>query len=160
MVPISAPARLLYRPPVRSSVARAVRAGRTRPDDDPEPVRVQRERLDNVALKHGQPNDPQLPDASFDRVPMIHMYHEIQQPSEFLWHLHDERKRGGAIIVVDADRSTDRHGTPPQLLVCAFNAVGYALKRFERLPASDSYFASFEPRGPKPQPNEIPACTL
>ena len=122
--------------------------------------RVQRERLDNVALKLGQPNDPQLPDASFDRVLMIHMYHEIEQPSEFLWHLHDDLKRGGSIIVVDADRATDRHGTPPRLLVCEFNAVGYELKRFERLPDSESYFASFEPRGPKPQPNEIPTCTL
>ena len=122
--------------------------------------RVQRERLDNVALKLGQSNDPQIPDASFDRVLMIHMYDEIEQPSEFLWHLHDDLKRGGSIIVVDADRPTDRHGTPPQLLVCEFNAVGYELKRFERLPDTESYFASFEPQGPKPQPSEIPTCAL
>ena len=96
------------------------------------------------------PTIPQLPDASFDRVLMIHMYHEIEQPSEFLWHLHADLKRGGSIIVVDADRPTDRHGTPPRLLVCEFNAVGYELKRFERLPDSESYFASFEPRGPRP----------
>ena len=122
--------------------------------------RVQRERLDNVALKLGQPNDPQLPDASFNRILMIHMYHEIARPSEFLWHLHDDLARGGSIIVVDADRPTDRHGTPPQLLVCEFNAVGYELKRFERLPDTESYFASFEPRGPKPAPQDIPSCGL
>ncbi|HWT13863.1 MAG TPA: methyltransferase domain-containing protein [Allosphingosinicella sp.] len=122
--------------------------------------RVQRERLDNVAVKVGNPNDPQLPDASFDRILMIHMYHEIARPSEFLWHLHDDLKRGGAIVVVDADRPTDRHGTPPQLLVCEFNALGYELKRFERLPDSESYFASFQPRGPKPAPEDIPACDL
>ena len=34
-----------------------------------------------------------------------------------------------AIIVVDADRPTDHHGTPPQLLVCEFNAVGYELNQ-------------------------------
>ena len=122
--------------------------------------RVQRERLDNVALKLGSPNDPQLPDASFDRVLMIHMYHEIEQPSEFLWHLHDDLKRGGAIVVVDADRPTDRHGTPLGLLVCEFNAVGYELKRFDRLPDTESYFASFEPTGPKPEPGDIPECEL
>ena len=120
--------------------------------------RVQRERLDNVALKVGLPNDPQLPDASFDRVLMIHMYHEIERPSEFLWHLHDDLKRGGTIIVVDADRPTDRHGTPPRLLVCEFNAVGYALSRFDRLPDTESYFAAFAPRGPKPAPEEIRTC--
>jgi SAM-dependent methyltransferase len=120
--------------------------------------RVQRERLDNVALKLGTPNDPQLPDASFDRVLMIHMYHEIERPSEFLWHLHDDLERGGTIVIVDADRPTDRHGTPPRLLVCEFNAVGYELIRFDRLPDTESYFASFQPRGPKPAPEEIPPC--
>ena len=120
--------------------------------------RVQRERLANVALKVGLPNDPQLPDASFDRVLMIHMYHEIEQPYEFLWHLHGDLKRGGSIIVVDADRPTDRHGTPPRLLVCEFNAVGYQLKRFERLPDTESFFASFEPRGPRPEPQDIRSC--
>jgi len=120
--------------------------------------RVERERLDNVALRLGRPDDPQLPDASFDRILMIHMYHEIQSPFEFLWHLHDDLKRGGSVVVVDADRPTDRHGTPPRLLVCEFNSVGYELKRFERLPDSESYFAWFEPRGPKPAPSEIRTC--
>lgn len=122
--------------------------------------RVQRERLDNIALKLGQPDDPQLPDRSFDRILMIHMYHEIASPSEFLWHLRDDLKSGGRIIVVDADRPTDRHGTPPRLLVCEFNAVGYSLARFERLPDSDSYFASFEAQGPRPEPSAIQPCTL
>ena len=120
--------------------------------------RVQRERLDNVALKLGEPNDPELPDASFDRVLLIHMYHEIPRPSEFLWHLHDDLTRDGSIIVVDADRPTDRHGTPPRLLVCEFNAVGFELTRFDRLPDTESYFAAFEARGPKPQPEEIRTC--
>ncbi len=120
--------------------------------------RVQRERLANIAVRVGLPNDPQLPDASFDRVLMIHMYHEIESPFEFLWHLHADLKRGGSIVVVDADRPTDRHGTPPRLLVCEFNAVGYELKRFERLPDTESYFASFEPRGPRPEPQDIASC--
>jgi ubiquinone/menaquinone biosynthesis C-methylase UbiE len=121
--------------------------------------RVHRERLDNVALKLGQPNNPLLPEASFDRVLMIHMYHEIQRPSEFLWHLRGALKRGGRVVVVDADRPTDRHGTPSRMLVCEFNAVGYELSRFERLDA-ESYFAQFEPRGARPAPQDIPTCTL
>jgi ubiquinone/menaquinone biosynthesis C-methylase UbiE len=120
--------------------------------------RVQRERLDNVALKLGQPNDPQVPDASFDRILLIHMYHEIQRPSEFLWNLRDALKRGGQIIVVDADRPTNQHGTPPRLLVCEFNALGLELKRFERLADTESYFAAFEASNPKPAPGDIPVC--
>lgn len=122
--------------------------------------RVQRERLDNVALKLGEANNPLLPDASFDRVLMIHMYHEIQRPSEFLWHLRAALRRDGRIVVVDADRPTDRHGTPPRLLLCEFSAVGYQLTRFERLSDTESYFAQFEARGPRPEPETIPTCVL
>jgi len=122
--------------------------------------RVQRERLDNITLKLGQPNDPQIPDASFDRILLIHMYHEIQRPSEFLWNLRDSLKRGGKIIVVDADRPTNQHGTPPRLLVCEFNALGLELTRFEKLQDGDSYFAAFEPSAPKPEPGTIPGCTI
>jgi ubiquinone/menaquinone biosynthesis C-methylase UbiE len=120
--------------------------------------RVQRERLDNVAIKLGQPGDPQLPAGSFDRIFMIHMYHEIARPSEFLWNLHPALKSNGRVIVVDADRPTQSHGTPPPLLLCEFRAVGYELTRFERLPESESYFAQFEARGPRPEPGDIPDC--
>jgi SAM-dependent methyltransferase len=120
--------------------------------------RVTREDLHNVAVKLGRPNDPMLPDASFDRVFMIHMYHEIERPSEFLWNLRVDLKPRGRVVVVDADRPTDRHGTPPRLLICEFAAVGYQLTRFERLPESESYFAQFEPAGPRPEPADIPVC--
>ena len=120
--------------------------------------RVTRERLDNVAIRLGQPNDPQLPPRSLDRIFMIHMYHEIERPSEFLWNMREALKSDGRVIVVDADRPTSQHGTPQRLLVCEFNAVGYALTRFERLPDSESYFAQFEARGARPEPGAIPAC--
>ena len=122
--------------------------------------RVQRENLENVAVKLGTPNDPLLPDRSFDRILMIHMYHEIDRPSEFLWHVHADLKRGGRVVVVDADRPTDRHGTPPRLLICEFAALGFELTRFERLADSESYFAQFEPKGPRPEPKDIPSCPV
>jgi ubiquinone/menaquinone biosynthesis C-methylase UbiE len=120
--------------------------------------RVTRENLQNVAVKLGEPNDPKLPASSFDRVMLIHMYHEVTRPSEFLWHLRDSLKHDGRVVVVDADRPTDRHGTPPKLLICEFAAVGYGLTRFERLADSESYFAQFEAKGPRPEPSQIPVC--
>lgn len=120
--------------------------------------RVTRERLDNVAVKLGEPNDPKLPPTSFDRVFLIHMYHEVQRPSEFLWHVRGSLKADGKVVVVDADRLTSRHGTPPRLLICEFAAVGYRLTKFERLPDFESYFAQFEARGPRPAPEDIPVC--
>jgi SAM-dependent methyltransferase len=120
--------------------------------------RVQRENLDNVAVKLGRPNDPLLPDGSFDRIFMIHMYHEIEQPSEFLWHLRDDLKKDGRVVVVDADRPTDRHGTPPRMLICEFAAIGYELVRFDRLRETEAYFAEFEGRNPRPEPGKIKIC--
>ena len=122
--------------------------------------RVTRERLDNVAVVLGAPDNPKLPAHSFDRIFLIHMYHEIQRPSEFLWHVRGSLKRDGRVIVVDADRTTDRHGTPPKLLVCEFAAIGYELTRFERLSDSESYFAQFEAREARPEPQDIPTCEL
>ena len=120
--------------------------------------RVQRERLDNVAIKLGQPNDPQLPAVSFDRIFMIHMYHEIARPSEFLWNMRPSLKSDGRVIVVDADRPTSQHGTPQRLLICEFGSIGYELTRFERLADPETYFAQFEPRAPRPEPSQIKVC--
>ena len=122
--------------------------------------RVQRDNLENVAVKLGKPQDPLLPDRSFDRILLIHVYHEIERPAEFLWHLHADLKPGsGKIVVVDADRPTDQHGTPLPLLLCEFGALGYRLEHFDRLDQS-SYFAQFSPGRPRPAPKEIKQCKL
>ena len=36
--------------------------------------RVERERLENISIKLGEPADPQLPPDSFDRIFMVHMW--------------------------------------------------------------------------------------
>lgn len=122
--------------------------------------RVNRERLDNVSVKLGEPADPKLPEASFDRILMVHMYHEIEEPYEFLWHLRPALKAGGQVIVVDADRPTESHGTPRALLQCELAAVGYQMVRMETMPQAGGYFAAFEARGPRPEPDAIKPCRL
>lgn len=120
--------------------------------------RVNRERLDNVSVKLGEPADPELPENSFDRIFMVHMYHEIGDPYAFLWHLRPALKPGGQVIVVDADRPTQNHGTPPALLRCELGAVGYTQVRVEPMPQAGGYFAAFEARGPRPAPQAIRSC--
>jgi ubiquinone/menaquinone biosynthesis C-methylase UbiE len=121
--------------------------------------RVQHDNLENVAVRLGRPNDPLLPANSFDRILMVHMYHEIERPSEFLWNLRPALRPGGKVVVVEANRPTDQHGTPLRLLVCELGAVGYQLSRFEKLP-EESYYAEFEAVGPRPQPAQIKPCIL
>lgn len=122
--------------------------------------RVVREHLSNVSVRLGLPADPRLPDASFDRIFMVHMYHEIESPYEFLWRLRPSLRKDGQVIVVDADRSTDNHGTPPNLLKCEFAAVGYKLQSMQPKPSADGYLAIFVTEGERPEPTDIKACTI
>lgn len=111
-------------------------------------MRVERERLDNVSIKPGDIDDPRLPEKSFDRIFMVHMYHEVTEPYAFIWRLRPALKKGGQVIVVDVDRPTNRHGIPPKLLFCEFEAVGYKLVEFIEKPDIAGYFARFEAVGP------------
>ncbi|MBB5711712.1 class I SAM-dependent methyltransferase [Sphingomonas xinjiangensis] len=120
--------------------------------------RVVRERLANVSVRLGLPADPRLPEASFDRVLMVHMYHEIESPYEFLWRLRPSLAPGGQVIVVDANRPTEQHGTPPNLLRCEFAAVGYRLISMRQMPSAGGYLAIFGAEGARPEPNMIKAC--
>jgi predicted methyltransferase len=121
--------------------------------------RVQRERLDNVAVRLGKPDDPLLPPRSFDRILLIHMYHEVESPYAFLWHLRDGLKPDGEIVVVDSNRPTKRHGIPPALLRCEFAALGLEPVRMSLLAGGEAYYAAFRFVRPRPRPDEIKACS-
>jgi predicted methyltransferase len=122
--------------------------------------RVQRESLDNVAVKLGTPDDPTLPHASFDRVFLVHMYHEVESPYAFLWHLRDGVKPDGLVIVVDSNRPVGRHGIPPGQLKCEFAAVGLQPVKYQVMTGGEAYFAAFRLAAPRQAPNKITACQL
>lgn len=121
--------------------------------------RVQRENLDNVAVMLGTPADPTLPAGSFDRIFLVHMYHEVTEPYEFLWNLREGLKPDGLVIVVDSDRPVKRHGMPPRQLMCEFAALGMAPVKVERLTHADAYFIAFRAARERPEPGDIKPCT-
>lgn len=123
-------------------------------------LRIERERLDNVSIKRGAEDDPGLPVNSFDRIMLVHMYHEVSEPYAFLWRLRPALRAGGSVVVVDIDRPTQNHGIPPALLFCEFEAVGFRLAEFVRKPKMQGYYARFEARGPAPKPKAITPCRL
>ena len=121
--------------------------------------RVERERLENISIKLGEPDNPQLPDDSFDRIFLVHMYHEVTEPYAFLWRMWPALAEGGQIILVDVDRPTNRHGIPPALLFCEFEAIGYKLIEFVERPDLKGYFARFERGETRSEPGGIVACS-
>lgn len=120
--------------------------------------RVDREGLDNVSVRLGLPEDPRIPAASFDRIFLVHMYHEVAAPYAFLWHLRAGLKPDGEIIVVDADREVRHHGMPRAQLACEFAALGLKPVKVVTLAGSDNYAAAFRISAPRPEPGAIRPC--
>jgi 2-polyprenyl-3-methyl-5-hydroxy-6-metoxy-1,4-benzoquinol methylase len=122
--------------------------------------RITREDWRNVSVRLGAAEDPRLPVNSFDRIFMVHMYHEIAEPYAFLWNLSPALKPDGELIVVDANRPTGEHGTPPRLLACELAAVGFRLEELVPKPTAGGYFARFKRVTARPAPDTITPCAL
>jgi SAM-dependent methyltransferase len=121
-------------------------------------ARLRRDGVRDVALIQGTPGDPKLPPASVDVAILSHMYHEITNPFEFLYHLHPALAPGGRVAIIDVDRATQDHGTPPTLLRCELAAVGYRQVDFTVLAPADGYLAVFVPPGALPPVASIRPC--
>lgn len=121
--------------------------------------RVMRERFDNVSLRLGGADDPRLPDNSFDRVFLVHMYHEIEEPYAFLWRLYPAMRKSGQVVIVDTDRPTNAHGTPLALLTCEAAAVGFVLVAPADRIDSNVYVARFAATAKRPAPDAIKLCS-
>lgn len=120
--------------------------------------RVYRDKLDNVSVTLGAATDPKLPANSFDRIFMMHMYHEVAAPYEFLWRLRPALRKTGRIVVVDIDRPTGNHGIPPATLKCELEAIGFRLTGQQPMPQKGVYLAMFERVGTRPAPSSIKVC--
>ena len=122
--------------------------------------RVEKERLENISIKLGEPADPQLPADSFDRIFMVHMYHEVTDPYAFLWRMWPALNAEGQIIVVESDSPVGRHGLPHTLLFCEFEAVGYVLVEYIERPDIKGYFARFQRGAKRTEPDAIQPCNV
>ena len=112
----------------------------------------------SVTLVRGTPNDPGLPERSIDVAILAHMYHEIENPYEFLYRLRPALAHGARVAIIDLDQSTRDHGTPLAVLRCELAAVGYREVDFVVLAPADGYVAVFEPPARLPAPEAIRPC--
>jgi hypothetical protein len=124
--------------------------------------RIFKAQLPTVTVSRGEPHDPRLPANSLDAAVLVHMYHEIAQPFAFLHNLATAMKPGGIVGILDADRQTSRHGTPPALLRCELAAVGYREVSFTKLTGKLGYLAVFAAPGAqaRKKPEDVRTCPL
>ena len=121
---------------------------------------AQARRIANIRTLIGGAADARLAPASIDAAIMVHMYHEIQYPYALLYNLVPAFRRGGLLGVEELDRATQFHGTPPALLTCELQAVGYRRLSLAQLTGNLGYFAVFAPPAPnaRPRPDQIKVC--
>jgi hypothetical protein len=86
------------------------------------------------------------------------VYHEIENPYELLYHLHPALAAGARVAVIDVDKPTQDHGTPPALLRCELAALGYRQVDFLSLAPADGYLAVFVPPSARPPVESIVPC--
>jgi ubiquinone/menaquinone biosynthesis C-methylase UbiE len=120
--------------------------------------RVRRLGLTNIKIALGEPHDPRLPAAALDAAVLVHMYHEIAEPYAFLYNLAPALKPGARVGIVDLDRPTPQHGTPPELLRCELAAVGYRELSMHTLTGDAGYLAIFAAPVERPKPSAILPC--
>jgi predicted methyltransferase len=118
--------------------------------------RMEAEGHGNVRFVLGDAGNANLPPRSVDLALMVHMYHEISDPFGLLWHLHEDLRPGGRVAIIDANRPTGRHGTPPALLRCELAAAGFRQLSWDQL-ENGSYLAVFTPEV-RPEPAAIKPC--
>ena len=117
-------------------------------------VRLKQEGIREVSLVRGMSNDPKLMPNSVDIALLSHVYHEIENPYEFFYRLRPALAADARVAIIDVDRPTQDHGTPPALLRCELEAVGYRQIDFISLAPADGYLAVFAP------PPELPPVSL
>jgi len=121
-------------------------------------ARLEREKIGTVKLILGRPGDPMLPRSSIDVAILSHVYHEIENPFELLYRLQPALAPGARVGIVDVDRPTQDHGTPPALLRCEAAAVGYRQVDFVSLAPAEGYLAIFVPPDRLPAVEAIKPC--
>lgn len=121
-------------------------------------ARLEREGVSGITLVHGTSADPKLPPRSVDLALLSHMYHEIEHPYEFLHRLHGALVPGGRVAIIENDKATRDHGTPPALLRCELGALGYRQIDFLSLAPADGYLAVFAAPDAVPAPAAIRPC--
>ena len=122
-------------------------------------ARMRGERLEGVTMVLGTPDDPKLPRGSVDVALLSHMYHEITRPYDFLYNLHPSLAPQARVAIIDSDKPTASHGTPPALLRCEMAALGYRELSFHPLAPATGYLAVFAAPDRLPSPSSVEDCS-
>ena len=87
--------------------------------------RAAKEKLQNVRVLLGTPDNPQLPADSVDVVLMLKTYHEIAHPVLLLKNLTPSLKSGARIGIIDKNGNGTDHGIMPDVIEREMAQAGF-----------------------------------
>ena len=111
-------------------------------------ARAKTEKLPNVRVILGQPDDPSLGKASVDAILLLKTYHEVAHPIALLQHLRAAMRPGAKLGVIDRNGNGSDHGLNAEVVIKEARQAGFALAaRYDFVKADDlDYFLVFQTR--------------
>ena len=107
--------------------------------------RALKEKLPNIRLSLGSPDDPRLPASSVDAVLLLKVYHEIAHPIPVMQLVRASLKPGGKVGIIDRNGNGADHGLNQKVVEREMREAGYKLAaRFDFTKADgQDYFLIF-----------------
>lgn len=103
--------------------------------------RATADHLENVAVVHGEPNNPHLEAGTLDAVLVVDAYHEMKEFEAMLEHIRKALKPGGRLVIADysdragrnlpRDEQTKKHFLDPELVREELKQAGFDIVKFD-----------------------------
>jgi len=92
---------------------------------------ARRERLDNVHIVQGDPDDPRFPRRDLELVVIVHAFHDFSQPVEWLENARRYLRPGAAVAIIDRDPSqgAEGHFWPRERILGYAESAGYEMTK-------------------------------
>lgn len=111
---------------------------------------LEKEKLSNVDVIRGEPDDPRLPSGSLDGALIVNAYHEMVQHATILGHIREALRPTGRLVIVEQitdglrdeqrARQVKAHELAPEYVVGELHASGFRIEQldgvFSRNPAT------------------------
>jgi ubiquinone/menaquinone biosynthesis C-methylase UbiE len=102
---------------------------------------AEKEKLSNVDVIRGEPDDPRLPSGSLDAVLIVNAYHEMTQHATILEHIRKALRPNGRLVILEqiTDRLRDEqraaqvkaHELAPEFVVGELHSAGFRVQRLD-----------------------------
>ncbi len=104
--------------------------------------RCQRNNIQNISTILGRVEDPLFPAGKMDMVFMCYVFHDLDEPVEFLKNITRSLKANAAVVIMeqDPDKTGSSHFFTPKELKQKVNAAGYEIFRIETFLQKDTIY--------------------